>query len=213
MYVKIRDKLIEVVIDKKKTTKNTYMRVKDDGKIYLTTNYFTSDKKIVELLENHLEPITKMVEDQDKKQAYLKKFYYLGHVYDIVYTNINEINLGIDKVFVGRNLDINKWYLGEAKTIFKEHLDLLYRDFLYKIPYPSLKIRSMKTRWGVCHTKDYTITLNLELIKKDISCLDYVIIHELAHLVEANHKAAFWKIVSEHCPNYKEIRKHMKEYE
>ena len=65
----------------------------------------------------------------------------------------------------------------------------------------------MKTRWGVCNTKNYNITLNRELIKYDISCLDYVIVHELAHLIEANHSKQFWQIVEKYYPNYKNCRK------
>ena len=65
----------------------------------------------------------------------------------------------------------------------------------------------MKSRWGVCNTKTHVITLNLELITKDIHCLDYVIMHELSHLVEPNHSKRFWSVVEENCRNYKYYRK------
>ena len=71
----------------------------------------------------------------------------------------------------------------------------------------------MKSRWGVCNVKEKIVTLNLELMKKKIECLDYVIVHELSHLVEANHSARFWKVVEANYPNYKEVRKQMKDYE
>ena len=74
------------------------------------------------------------------------------------------------------------------------------------IPEPSLRIRKMKTRWGVCNTKTHVITLNLELITKDINCLDYVIYHELSHLVEANHSKRFWLVVEENFKDYKKYR-------
>ena len=51
-----------------------------------------------------------------------------------------------------------------------------------------------------------------KLIKRKIECLDYVIVHELSHLVEANHSTRFWKVVEENYPDYKEIKKQMKEY-
>ena len=71
----------------------------------------------------------------------------------------------------------------------------------------------MKTRWGVCNVKTHKITLNLELIKKDIRCLDYVIIHELSHLLYANHSKEFWKCVEDNFKDYKKIRKELKDDE
>ena len=56
-----------------------------------------------------------------------------------------------------------------------------------------------------------SVTLNLELIRKDVKYLDYVIVHELSHLVYFNHSADFWALVGKYCKNYKQIRKEMKE--
>ena len=86
-----------------------------------------------------------------------------------------------------------------------------YQLFEEKIPIPTLKIRKMTSRWGVCNTKTHHITLNLELIHLNIEYLDYVIVHELSHLIEPNHSRAFWNIVSKYYPNYKQIRKEMRE--
>lgn len=212
MYMRIHNNLREVVIQRKRTTKNTYMRVKEDGKVYVTTNPFMSDKKIATLLEEHVKEITKMADFIEQKREYQEKFFYLGKEYDIVFTNDKEVRLGDSKVFLGKNADLSKWYKKQAEVLFKEHLDEWYHRFNYRIPYPSLRIRSMKSRWGVCNTRDKIITLNLELMKRKIECLDYVIVHELSHLVEANHSTKFWKVVEENYPDYKEIKKQMKEY-
>ena len=68
----------------------------------------------------------------------------------------------------------------------------------------------MKTRWGVNNQLSKTITLNSELLKKDLDLLDYVIIHELCHFYEANHSSAFWAHVEEYYPKYKEARKRLR---
>ena len=68
----------------------------------------------------------------------------------------------------------------------------------------------MTSRWGVCNLKNKNITLNLDLLKYDIVCLDYVIVHELSHFIYPNHSSNFWQLVSKYCPNYKEIRKKLK---
>ena len=119
---------------------------------------------------------------------------------------------GEEKLFVPSNFDSDKWLKKEASKIFKQRLDYWYSNFDRKIPYPSLTIRKMTSRWGVCNSKLVRVTLNLELIKKNINCLDYVIVHELSHFIEMNHSDKFWKVVGANYPNYKEIRRLMKNY-
>ena len=82
--------------------------------------------------------------------------------------------------------------------------------FEEKIPCPKLRIRKMTSRWGVCNVNKKIVTLNLELIKLNVKYLDYVIVHELSHLVYANHSKDFWNIVVKYTPDYKRIRKEMK---
>lgn len=212
MYFKIQDELYDVEIVKKFSTRNTYIRVKDDLTIYVTTNTFVSDREIEKLLKKSEKSIEKMINTKKKKEEYDNNFYFLGKKYDIVYTNDGSITLGNGKVFLDKRIDLDKWYKKEATRIFKERFDYNFNKFSRKIPYPSLTIRKMKTRWGVCNTRDYKVTLNLELIKKDISCLDYVINHELAHLIHANHSKYFWEVVEENYPRYKETRKVLKDY-
>ena len=58
---------------------------------------------------------------------------------------------------------------------------------------------------------NHSITLNSHLIEYDIEKLDYVIIHELSHIIHFDHSKSFWQLVSKYCPNYKKIRKELKE--
>ena len=103
-------------------------------------------------------------------------------------------------------------YLKEfAVDIYEKRVKEIYNMFSESIPYPNIKIRKMSTRWGVCNKKNKTITLNLELIKKDIKYLDYVIVHELCHFIHFDHSKEFWNLVSKYCPNYKQLRKEMRD--
>lgn len=211
MQLKIDDNVYDVEIVRKLGNRNTYLRVKDDMKIYVTTNTFVSNKEIEKTIINNKDAVVKMLEKVEKKNNKKKDFYYLGKKYDVIYTSNEGIVLGQEKVFVNREVDLDKWYKKEASRIFKERFDYCYNKFSRKIPYPSLTIRKMTTRWGVCNTRDVRVTLNLELMKKPIFCLDYVIMHELSHLIYPNHSSLFWQVVEENCNNYKEIRKIMKE--
>lgn len=204
------DKKYDIIISKKTSTKNTYLKVKKDLKIYVTTNYFTTNNFISNLIKDNEIKIKKMIDIQTNKIT--DKFLYLGKSYDIVYISNYDITFGESKVFLNKDFDINKWYKKKALKLFSEHLDLMYDNFSYTIPRPTLRIRKMTTRWGVCNTKTKVITLNLELIKRDIKYLDYVIVHELSHLIHPNHSKNFWSVVGENYPNYKKIRKEMKEF-
>lgn len=212
MKLQIDDKFYKLEIVKKRTNRNTYIRVKEDLTILVTTNIFTSDKKINQIINENIDSIKKMIERASKKKEYEEKFYYLGREYDLVYTNLDSVSFGEKTVFVGKNVDFDKWLKTQAQDLFLQRLDLIYSKFSRRIPYPTMTIRKMKSRWGVCNVKTHRVTLNLNLMKKDISCLDYVIVHELSHLVYADHSKKFWGLVEENYPEYKKVRKMMKEY-
>lgn len=214
MQLKIDDNIYEIGITRKLGNRNTYLRVKEDLKIYVTTNTFVTNKEIEKTILNNKDSIVKMIEKMTKKVKKKEEFYYLGKKYDAIRTSSDGIVLGREKVFINKEItstDVDKWYKKEATKLFQERLDLCYENFTKKIPYPSLTIRKMTTRWGVCNTKEKRVTLNLELMKKPIYCLDYVIMHELSHLIHPNHSKDFWLLVEENCKDYKEIRKIMKD--
>lgn len=201
-----------IVIEKKSSTKNTYIRVKPNLTVSVTTNRFTSMTSIRNLINENYDKIGDMIHTQLKKQDNNSGFYYLGKKYDIIYVDDCDISFGDNKVFLNKKFDIDKWYKSKAKTLFLERLNLAYSNFSNKIDYPDLKIRKMKTRWGVCNIKLKTVTLNLELIKRDTKYLDYVIIHELSHLIHPDHSRDFWDLVEENMPDYRKYRKEMREF-
>lgn len=71
---------------------------------------------------------------------------------------------------------------------------------------PALKIRLMKSRWGVCYPTKNQITLNKQLIEKPMAALEYVVLHELVHLLHPNHQAEFHATIAYLMPDYK-VRK------
>ena len=77
----------------------------------------------------------------------------------------------------------------------------------YGISEPTLKIRKMTSRWGSCTPKKNQITLNSQLIHYNERFIDYVVIHEYAHLIQPNHSKAFYAIIEKYMPDYKEVSK------
>lgn len=74
------------------------------------------------------------------------------------------------------------------------------------VPRPALYLRRLTASWGVCCKARCRITINLALVHEPAECLDYVVVHELAHLVHANHSAKFWALVEKHCPDFRRLR-------
>lgn len=205
MKYEINNILYNVIV-KRKNNKNTYIRVDENKNIVVTTNYFVTNNKIKQILDNNINFLKKNL-SKEKKDG----FYLMGKKYDIIVDEkIKDVEILDDVIKVNNLKKLNSWYKMKILSIFKDHLDFYYNKFGENIPYPILKIRSMKTRWGVCNRKVNSVTLNLNLVKYDSSCLDYVIIHELSHFVHFNHSKSFWSTVSKYCPNYKEIEKKLK---
>ena len=212
MNYQIDNQTYEVVIVKK-NNKNTYIRVKPDMKIYVTTSRFTTNRFIKKLLDENIDSVKKMLNIQNQKQEKNNNFYYLGKKYDIIYVHtIEELTVEDNNIIAKDEKQLNKWYQKRMKELFKERLIYNYNLFEEDIPYPILKIRKMKTRWGVCNIKDNSITINANLMRSEIDKLDYVIIHELSHFIHFNHSSDFWALVSKYCPKYKEMRKELKDW-
>ena len=201
-----------VIIEKKRGNKNTYIRVKKDLNIYVTTGYFTTNMFIKNLIKENYQKLCKMIDAQEVKVKNNNGFFYLGKQYVVIYNDNPGITFSGDKVYINHDFDIDAWYKKEAKKLYLERLNYNYSKFSRKIPYPKLRIRKMTSRWGVCNIISHTITLNLELMKRDISYLDYVIIHEMSHLIYGDHSSRFWALVEANMPNYKKYRDEMKEF-
>ena len=200
------------IIINKKRIKNTYIRVSDDLKIVINTNIIVSNKYISSLIESNRSSIDRMLDKKLKRKLDNNQVKILGNTYNVIYSSsFEKIEYKDNYIFVKDALSLNKSLNKEMKILFKKCLDEKYSLFKEKIPYPSLRLRKMKTRWGVCNTKDLVITLNTELYKYPSICLEYVVIHELSHLIEPNHSKNFWKIVEEYMPNYKKVKALLKE--
>ncbi len=78
------------------------------------------------------------------------------------------------------------------------------------VTFEKIKLSSAKTRWGSCSPKN-NLNFNWRLIQAPTEILDYVVIHELAHLLERNHSPRFWAQVARYCPHYKTARRWLRE--
>ena len=199
---------VEVV---KKANKNTYIKIKEDLTIYVTTNFLIRKSDIKDILykeEDYLRKALKRVKSRNEKE---QDFYYLGQKYDIIIVPFNKVEIEDNKIYVSSKTALDKWLKEQMLDLYNKRLEICYNKFEEEIPFPGLKTRLMKTRWGVCNRKNLTITLNTKLMRYDIEVIDYVIIHELSHLVHFDHSRAFWKTVEKYKPDYKKYASMLKE--
>lgn len=102
---------------------------------------------------------------------------------------------------------VNVWYQQQALPLFLERVN--YYAPLLQVQPRKVQLSNAKTQWGCCTARG-TVRLNLQLIKQPLPLLDYVVVHELAHLREMNHSAAFWAVVSSQCADYADKRKQLR---
>ena len=115
---------------------------------------------------------------------------------------------GEQKSHIVREL-MTSWYQQEAW----DHLTMRVAEFgnLMGVKPRQLKLSDAKRRWGSCSAKQ-SINLNWRLIMLDDSLIDYVVVHELAHLVELNHSSGFWRVVEGVIPDHRDRRKRLREH-
>ncbi len=210
MNYKIDDYDVTIKIEKKKI-KNTYIRVKENNIIHVTTSYLVTNKQILKLIEKNKKYILNCLNKLEKKQEKNQKFYLWGKPYEVIIIPTSKEVTISDTIITPSLITLEKWLKKEIEKVFNQQLDYWYKKYQEKIPYPKLKIRKMKTRWGVCNRKNNTITLNSELVRYNRECLDYVIVHELSHFVFFDHSKSFWNQVNKYYPKYKETRKELKD--
>ena len=210
MRVVLDNKDIDVIIEHKQN-KNLYIRVTDNLELLVTCNKRVSEKEILDIIEKNNKSLIKMYNKKLKELDNNSFFYYLGKPYTIIYNkDVKKYYIEEDCIIVKDEKMLNKFYAEECARIFTEEIEK-YKPVFNYLPKFSLRVRKMKTRWGVCNRGNNTVTLNSELLKKDVRLIDYVVVHELSHFKEANHSDKFWYEVSLRYPNYKEARKELNE--
>lgn len=99
---------------------------------------------------------------------------------------------------------LNEWY----RQLLKKDISILVDKWQKKIGVEVTHwgVKQMKTKWGSCNTDKKNIWLNLELAKKPIHCLEYIVVHELLHLIERKHNDIFISYLDKYLPNWKFLR-------
>lgn len=222
---------IQVEVIRKKV-KNINIRIKPPGgKVVVSVPLEVSMNTVVELIRSKIHWIAakQSLLRQERKNHFAlgntdKAVIFQGHRYPVellhtagksrlkLYLN-QKIIFRINGVLSATRREglINDWYRLQLQLIVPELLDRWLP--IIGVDLTEWRIRRMKTRWGSCNIVKRRIWLNLELIKVPPGCLEYVVVHELVHLLEAKHNARFWGLVESFLPDWRQRRKQLRNWE
>lgn len=102
---------------------------------------------------------------------------------------------------------LNEWYREGLKQMLPEMVDHWGKKLGVEVAFCGIK--QMKTKWGSCNTEKQRIWLNLELAKKPVLCLEYILVHEMMHLLERHHNNRFTALMDLHLPNWRKLKEEL----
>lgn len=206
-----------------KQQKHMYLKVRND-KILVSAPFFMQEKLVEDFILKNLPKIKKkqlvtkernlVINGQTDYLYFLNEKYsifikyhsqktviYFDYLQLVVFTKLQDVKQ--------IQIKVETFLKKEALTIFMSRLQ--YWSQIMNIEFNTLKIRSMISKWGICQPSAKIITLNYKLIHYSYDIIDYVVIHELAHIVHGHHQQDFWNFVMEFCPNYENCQNFLKQ--
>ena len=210
----------KIIFEPNRRSRNIRLSVKKNGQVKVTAPFFTPQKTIDNFIWQNQDWIENAIRKSHVPSPILtREISILGKPHRIQWItdpDAKEDGQVIDGIVIVRTkIDdtdkaykvLKKWLINEAKDYLPIRLQHLSKR--YGLKFDKISIRSQSTRWGSCSSQD-GISLNWQLILLKPELIDYVVIHELMHLVEHNHSSNFWGLVVKYCPDWKKLRKELK---
>lgn len=213
----------------RKQVKYINLRIKSNGEVAVSAHRRVPATYVDKFVESKAPFILKALERVEKRREETgdrPHNYETGEIFRLLgrdYTLVVE-EAGLEEIFFrGDSLVLRtkwpdhyphkknmmeKWMRFFTRKIFSEIIDWAYPQFVpYGAPYPVWTVRSMTSRWGSCQPQTGKITLNSKLIFYPKEAIEYVVVHEFSHFAHPDHSKAFWALVAEIMPDYKERKK------
>jgi predicted metal-dependent hydrolase len=220
---------LSVEVTRKAKLKNLYIRVNPpDGIVTVTAPSAISDESIRHFVLRKIPEIVKvrdrmLAQPRQTKREYVsgEACYLWGKPY-MLQVKHQGTRYHIDKTPTriimtvpegaseeNREKAFTEWYRAELKRTLPAVL--AQGEDRIGVRSNACNIKYMKTRWGSCNIEEKKILINLQLVKKPVECLEYVLTHELVHLLERNHTNRFHALVEKYCPNWREASQLLEE--
>ena len=205
-------------IIKRKNQKKIIAKLKE-GEVIISTPYYCRQYIINEFIDKNQHVFDEWIYNYQKYQMLdikEKKFIYIfGIKYQIIYKKekINKININQKIVYFKNYYDKEYIYKYISKYFYFDIYEIL-NNISCRMGYDCnlLKFQKYKNKWGVCFIREKMIKLNYKIIHFDKKIINYIIIHEMAHIKHPNHSKKFWNYVEKFSPQYKIYNKELKNY-
>lgn len=199
-----------------KKIKSIYIRV-IDGTIVVSAPLYTSIQTIENLLNQYSRKLIKKIENYDPYIVYQDqgKIIIFNQEYIIKLRDLHQNRCVIHNsylyVYHHSMKKVIDQFLKQLLLSYIEERIIYYLAHDFDLDMPCIEIKHYKGRWGSCYYKENKVTFNLSLVHLDKKLIDYVIVHELTHFLQANHSAKFYKEIEKRMPDYKTRIKRLKE--
>jgi len=196
--------LVQYTISKRKSI---VIRIVSKDSIEIKAPYFMSEKNINKYIKKKSDWIKKHCENILENDR--SSLFYLGKAYTIKKSDIVDIEILNNYIIIPYNYcdnDIYNWYKSQTKI----HVNKLYKNMTFERIPNKIIIKKQKKRWGTCTSKG-NIYINGLLSMCKSEAIEYIIYHELCHLVYMNHSKDFYNLLEKYCKNYKNMKKWLKE--
>lgn len=190
--------------ENKKAVKYLRLKVEQSGEISLSIPLRTKENHILEFLEKNLEWLRKTSAKIKAKNSAKNEnqVEFLGLNYELIIDKkASGVSIELFSIKAASKADFRRFCNQKAKELLNASIARFAP--LIARPINHISFKHMRTRWGSCNKAKGYINLNLDLITKKKEFIEYVVLHELAHLVYANHSKDFYALISKHMPDYK----------
>ena len=190
--------------ESKKAVKYLRLKVGQSGEISLSIPLRAKENHILEFLEKNLEWLRKTSAKIKAKNSAKNEnqVEFLGLNYELIIDKkASGVSIELFSIKAASKADFRRFCDEKAKELLNASIARFAP--LIARPINHISFKHMRTRWGSCNKAKGYINLNLDLITKKKEFIEYVVLHELAHLVHANHSKDFYALISKHMPDYK----------
>jgi len=192
--------------------RNIYLRIGDDGVVKVSSSK-VSQKRIDALIDEKAGWITKALQKVSQKATISigEEILYFGEICSLEDPRFSSLKdlCATSPTEAKTKLYYQNFYKQVAHTYLQERLEHFAE--LMGLKPKEMRLRRMKRQWGNCRSNNI-VTFNIHLIQTPKECIDYVIVHELAHMVHMNHSKAFHALVEQYLPQSKEKRAQLKRF-
>ncbi|MFA5462216.1 MAG: SprT family zinc-dependent metalloprotease [Sulfurimonas sp.] len=205
---------LEILHLQKTTLKHSYISVKKNGEIVLKTPKVSNTfiQKLLTQRESWIRKQLKIINSSKSLSVNLQdEILLFGEVFSIDTDEAIELRDSLTKVYTSNQEAILKCYDKFYKNFASSYLTQRVEHYaeVMKLSFSEIKFKKMRSRWGSCSSRG-VITLNIELIKIDKKIIDFIVVHELSHLVHMNHSKKFHSLVCEYIPEAKALNKELR---